>query len=154
MTFLILLFLFIFVAIVLSFVAGIFLTIQSQRSDSHQAFLKGKIPAVMPDGLYQGSVSFSQSIWKGKKFDAAKKTGINLLGDKEKYPFAFLQTKSLIDGKLDVIKLDYQQPGNPFWLKLITDEIVETEPGKFLGKVFVRIIPGMPFDLGYFRLTK
>ena len=152
--FFIILLLFIFMAIIVAVLVAILLTIQSQRTESHRLFLKGKIPTAPPDGPYQGSASFNQSLWKGKKFDAAKKSGINILQSGEKYVFTTSQTKSMIDGKLDVIRLDYRQPGNPFWLKLVTDEIVEIEPGKLLGKVFLRIIPGMPFDLGHFRLSK
>lgn len=54
----------------------------------------------------------------------------------------------------DVLKIDYAIPANPFWLRFILDEIVETEPGKLLGKVHIHLLPDLNFTLGFFTLEK
>lgn len=123
---------------------------QVQNSPNQKLFISGKVPNPLPNGLYKGSVSFKTS-WQGKKFDATSSTGLNLIDDKEKYPFKTYTGKGLQDKNLDVLKIDYNIPQNPFWLKFILDEIVETSPGKYLGKVHINFF-GFPFSVGYFRL--
>ncbi len=111
----------------------------------------------MPDGVYQGDIGRATS-WVGKKFDAQTSSGINVFNENgakvEKYPFITSTNKGVVDKNLDVIKIDYNVPENPFWLRLIADEIVEIAPNEYSGKMFVKVIPGFPFALLYFRLKK
>ena len=87
----------------------------------------------------------------------ATHTGINEFTGKdmktyEKYPFTFSIGPGSHDLK-SVIQIDYNNSINPFWLRPVLDEIVETAPGEYLGKLQLRIVPGYPFTLTYFRLT-
>lgn len=145
-----------FVLLLIAFAGLSWRSSVTQRRAEQQLFLAGKIPERMPDGLYQGSVTV-QTTWQGKKFDAKNKTGINIFEEKEKtseqYPFKTYVGKGLKDKKLDVIKIDYNVPGNLFWLRFVLDEIVQTEPGKFLGKLHFHFGP-FAFALGYFELEK
>ncbi|MBA2485351.1 MAG: hypothetical protein H0V35_04495 [Nitrospira sp.] len=106
----------------------------------------------------KGFVDGLKVSWKGKKLQAKDQAGINLFagekGDEERYPFKTDHTKGLRDPDLDVLRIDYDLSGNPFWLRPITDEIVEVEKGKYLGKVHLRILPNYPFTMGYFRLEQ
>lgn len=137
---------------------GIAVTWSTQHGELQTTFLKGKAPAELPDGPYIGTVSGYAGNWRGKEFIRSKKAGLNRFGEGDKlerlYPFALYPAKGLRDTQLDVLKLDYNVSGNPEWLKLVTDEIVEIEPGHFLGKVHLRLVPGYPFALGYFELRK
>ena len=133
------------------------MTIRTNTHPNQQIFLQGKIPQAMPNGAYTGSAEF-MGTWRGKTFDAATATGINHFEDdnsqkSDAYPFKTYVAKGIRDKNLDVIKIDYNVPQNPLWLRPILDEIVEIEPGVFLGKVNARILPGFAFSLGWFRLT-
>ena len=113
--------------------------------------------------IYAGSMVIG-----GRGMVKVNSTGINLFYDKkarhntapgssaqvERYPFKTYAGKGLRDKKLDVLKIDYNVDGNPFWLRLIVDEIVEVTPGKYLGKMHIKLIPGFPFTVLYFELKK
>ncbi|TSC66197.1 MAG: hypothetical protein CEO21_242, partial [Microgenomates group bacterium Gr01-1014_80] len=81
--------------------------------------------------------------------------GINIFkdtdGNQERYPFKTYTGKGLQDNK-EVLKIDYSANKDPWWLRFILDEIVETAPGKYLGKVHIQVLPGTGFSLGYFKL--
>ncbi|MFZ5604130.1 MAG: hypothetical protein ACOY7J_16900 [Pseudomonadota bacterium] len=76
--------------------------------------------------------------WDGKSFNATSDTTgdginrINLLAQLNWFPFKTRIEPSVIDGK-DCIYLDYEQPGNPFFIAKIRDELREVAPGLFLG---------------------
>jgi hypothetical protein len=77
--------------------------------------------------------------WDGKSFaeaTAKEGTGINRvkLGPLrfEWFPFRTRIEPSVLDGA-PCIYLDYEQPGNPFFIAKIRDEIREIHPGLFLG---------------------
>lgn len=76
--------------------------------------------------------------WDGKSFKATgEQSGeginrINLVGKFNWFPFKTYVQPSVIDGK-DCIYLDYEQPGNPFFIAKIRDELREVSPGLFLG---------------------
>ena len=127
---------------------------QVQTDHRQLLFINGTVPKDLPDGFYKGLVGGRAVSWKGKKFDAARKTGINILGDDnhEAFPFVMYVGKGITDTHLDVIKIDYSSRANTWWLRFVLDEIVEVTPGEYLGKVHLRIIPGFPFTLGYFTL--
>ncbi len=136
---------------------GFLWTWKIQHSENQKIFLSGKVPGLMPDGVYQGDIGRATS-WVGKKFDAQKNSGINTLekdGVKiERYPFKTYLGKGLHNKSTDVIKIDYNLPENPVWVRIIIDEIVEIAPNEYSGKMFVKVIPGFPFALLYFRLKK
>lgn len=52
------------------------------HSPNQRLFLSGKVPHPLPSGLYKGLVNFRTS-WQGKKFDASKSSGINLISGKK-----------------------------------------------------------------------
>lgn len=137
---------------------GSYRTLLSELSPKQEAFANGTVPLPMPDGFLKGSVAGDQGSWKGKKMDAQHHTGLNIFageqGDEERYPFRTYLAKGLHDPELDVLRIDYDLPSNPFWLRRITDEIVQVESGTYLGKVHLRILPGYPFTMGYFRLER
>lgn len=138
--------------IVTSTIAG--LSIWSASADGRPAntvFLAGRVPQPSLDGFYMGNHQ-NGSTWQGKKFDAAAQSGINVFGDNEKYSFATSNQRSLSGGP-DVLRLDYNQAGNPWWIRLITDEIVQTSDGKLQGKVYLRLGP-LTLTMTYFELQK
>lgn len=145
------------VVILAAMVFGFWRTWQVQHSENQKIFLAGSIPNPMPDGLYKGTIGKKVS-WVGKKFNASNSTGINSFdnnGQKsEKYPFNMYVDKGLADKNLTVLKIDYNITENPFWARIILDEIVQTSENTYLGKVMIKIIPRYPFALGYFNLVK
>jgi hypothetical protein len=130
-------------------------TYTTQHSPLQEKFLKGK--ASSPQGFLKGSVN-AKTNWLGKKFNKEEATGINVFAkdetQEERYKFKTYVAKGLADPSIEVLKIDYNIPGNPFWLRLILDEIVETEPGKYLGKLHLRLLPRLSFALGFFSLRK
>ena len=144
-----------------------FRTWQMKREPNQSVFAAGALPNPKPDGFYQGSVGFKTS-WLGKKFFAENSTGVNVIAVKakkksantesasevDKYPFKTYTGPGLFDQKLFVQKIDYNVKGNPFWIKWILDEIVQIGPDHYLGKMQLRIIPGLPFSVLYFELKK
>ncbi len=142
----------IIIIILLPVILGVYRNWTVQNSPNQKIFLSGKSPNPIPNGLYKGSVNFKTS-WQGKKFDPTNSSGINIIDGKDRYPFKTYTGKGLRDN-IEVLKIDYNITQNPFWLRFILDEIVETSPGKYLGKVHIKLIPGLSFSLGYFRLEK
>ncbi len=133
-------------------------TMQMEHTKDQLLFSGGTVPRPAPEGLYQGSVTGARVSWKGKKFVSATATGINVFagesGEVEKYPFKTSYEKGLRDSDLDVLAIDYNLPENPWWLRPVIDEIVAVAPDEYLGKLHIRLIPGYPFTLAYFRLKK
>ncbi|MEZ4376278.1 MAG: hypothetical protein R3B07_36070 [Polyangiaceae bacterium] len=76
--------------------------------------------------------------WRGKSFQTLDRlnqrgAGINrvlLLG--EKFPFDTFVEASAIDGK-SCIRLDYDKPENPFFIRVIRDELREVAKDLYLG---------------------
>ncbi|MDP3724391.1 MAG: hypothetical protein Q8R11_02025 [bacterium] len=139
-------------------ILGVVRTWQMERAANQKLFVGGEAPTPAPDGLYNGNVPGRKVSWLGKKFNAATQTGINVFDDGngvrgERYPFKTEEKKGVHDG-VTVLAIDYNIPENPFWLRPILDEIVQVAPDKYLGKLHVRIIPGFPFTLAYFELSK
>ncbi len=134
---------------------GLYKTYKVEHSANQDLFRNGKLPNPLPDGFYKGN-SFNGlgADWQGKVFDANKQTGINRFKNGQRYVFKTYEAQGLRDRATTVLRIDYNQPGNPWWLHFIVDEIVETSPGHYLGKVHLRIIPGLPFTLSYFELSK
>ena len=137
-------------------IGGVVRTLMMTRSEDQDLFLASTTPAPLPDGFYVGDAGTIDVPWLGKRFDRANSSGINLLSqrgqEKEAYPFRTYIGKGLRDGHMDVLKIDYDIDGNPFWLRPALDEMVQVQPGLLLGKLHYRFIPGYPFTLTFFRL--
>jgi len=135
---------------------GFYRSWKTGRAADYGAFQAGMLPSVMPEGQWRGSVpELGEVAWKGKKFLGAGK-GINVFeksGVKsEAYEFEFYKTTGI--DAAHVIRLDYGKPGNPLWLRFIVDEMVSVGENRYLGLVYLNIVPGFPFRMGYFRLEK
>lgn len=137
---------------------GLFRTMQVQNKPQQKEFLRGKVPKVLPNGFYKGTVTGLNTTWQGKKFDASRSAGINVFKEgsnkTENFPFKTSVGKGVQDTNMDVLKIDYSSNKSPWWIRYILDEVVEVSPGKYLGKVHITFIPGLPFTMGYFRLEK
>ena len=145
--------------LVLGILSGFLRTWQIQNDEREKIFLAGTVPNPVLDGLYYGAVPGHTVSWLGKKFYAAREKGINVFsdgkgGEVEQYPFVTSVGKGLHEKNLDVLKIDYDIPGNPVWLRLVVDEVVQVAPGWYLGKLEARMIPGYPFALTYFELKQ
>ena len=140
--------------LVLALAYGFYRTWKTGSLEDYDRFQQGMVPSVMPEGLWKGTaLGLGEVSWKGKKFFKSG-TGINLIGEEEKFPFLFSRAASITDSSKEVIRLDYNQPENPFWLRVIVDEMVSTAENQFLGIVYIKVIPGVPFRMGCFTLTK
>lgn len=143
-------------AVFITFFALLFY--RSQRVENSiiqkKDFSTGIFPSPLPDGSYIGFIQALETSWKGKRFEASNSSGINMIGEKEVYPFKTYKAKSLTNSNLEVLRLDYNLPQNPFWLRFITDEIVQHTLSKLTGKVYLNLIPGYPLPLGFFKLEK
>lgn len=128
-----------------------------QSTTDEKLFLSGTVPQSL-DGFYRGSTHLPKFNWLGKSFNSAKATGFNNLQEDgkvvQRYPFKTYQAKGLQDKKLAVLRIDYDLAENPWWVKKVTDEIVEVGPGRLLGKVNYQILPGFALAIGYFALEK
>lgn len=156
---LILFVLFLFLLLLFFFAFISYRHIKTQRSEAQTEYVNGKVPSPLPDDVMKGSINGPEVSWQGKKFNQKTSTGINVFKQKdgtikELYPFKTYVGKGAVDTQLDTLKIDYDIPENPFWLRFILDEVVEVTPGKYLGKVFLRLSPNVSFALGYFRLEK
>jgi hypothetical protein len=147
------------IAIILIFFTTLaYFHIRTQQNELQKKFLAGKVPSPLPNGLYKGTVGGKEISWKGKKFDREHCSGINLFkaenSTTENYPFKTVVGAGAVDKNIQVLKIDYNQPGNSFFLKHVLDEVVEVSPDHFLGKLEVRILPNFYIALGYFELQK
>ena len=139
-------------------IAGFLRTLQLGFSAKDKVFEGGTVPSPAPDGFYNGSVDLKDTSWLGKKFDSANSIGINVFkradGTSEEHSaFKTYETYASHDS-VKVLAIDYDIPGNPWWLRLILDEIVQTAPDSYLGKLQIRLVPGYPFTLAFFELKK
>jgi hypothetical protein len=134
-------------------VIGMVKSYQTNKHPGNSRFKNGYYPSASLDGRYQGSWMGNQTTWQGKEFFAASKTGINNFSDGQRYKFKTYKAKSISSDK-EVLKIDYDIAGNPFWIRRIVDELVEAEPGKYQGKVYIKYLPGLTFSLTYFTLEK
>lgn len=133
---------------------GLSRTYSVEHSINQPKFVKGSVPS--PNGFYKGNeqTGIGKS-WQGKVFNQKEQTGINRFTDGEQFVFTTYRAKGLRDKNTEVLRIDYNQKENPWWLRwFIVDEIVEVKPDKYLGKVHLKLIPGMPFTLMYFELGK
>lgn len=149
-----------------------------QKSIYQKDFLRGKsnLPS---DGFYKGTplvLGIKKSNWQGKAF-ANHISGFNIFHEKgiqilsiitpfyskfsknedgtySAYNFKTYIAKGIREEDKDVIKLDYNLKENPFFIRVIMDEIVEVAKNEYMGKIHLRVFPGFYITLGYFRLRK
>jgi hypothetical protein len=141
--------------LVIFIIVGLYKTFQVEHAANQKLFLSGRLPNPSPDGFYKGNAFTGRGKdWQGKLFDRVHQTGINRFSDGQRFVFKTYQARGLRDGNLTVLRIDYNQPGNPWWLHFIVDEVVETSPGHYLGKVHLKVIPDLPFTLTYFELSQ
>ena len=132
--------------ILLIIVAGLVRTWQVEHSLNQKLFSSGSLPKSL-DGFYTGKVARLETSWVGKEFNATNSTGINRFKDgSKKYPF---KTYS----KGDSLMLDYNVQENPFYIRLIVDELTQTGRDQFLGKLHIKLL-GLSTSLGFFSLEK
>ncbi|MCE5291227.1 MAG: hypothetical protein LLG14_18595 [Nocardiaceae bacterium] len=95
--------------------------------------------------------------WDGKTLTAGDESsgvGINRIGlgvTMDWFPFATRVQPSVIDGA-DTIVLDYEQPGNPWFIRKIHDELREVAPGMFLGPAMWKRGDNDPANVLWFAL--
>jgi hypothetical protein len=107
-------------------------------------------------------VASGAAVWLGKRFDAAHQTGENVfdrrafrLGrlltpssyratwpeDSRSYralPFTTSVGPGALDPGIEVLRIDYDLPGNAPPFRRVLDELVEAEPGVYLGQALLR----------------
>lgn len=131
-------------------------TLMVQNSPGAKIFLEGDMPEKM-DGFYKGTVTGFKTDWQGKKIDSSKGMGINVFNKNgrniESFPFKIYRASGLLDN-IQVMRIDYDLPQNPLWVRFIKDEVVQTGPGKYLGKICISLLPVVNIGVGYFKLEK
>ena len=154
-----------------------FLVGQSKRQ---KQFVAGSVPSRDPDGFFNGSAYLlgnSQTPWLGKSFESENQKGFNIFtpqgtsllkvltpryklfrlnkdGNTDAYYFDTSTGSGFKDKAVNVFKLDYDSPENPFLIRIILDEMVEIAPQEFLGKVHMKVFPGYFATIGFFGLRK
>ncbi|MGH9847908.1 MAG: hypothetical protein ACREEM_55180, partial [Blastocatellia bacterium] len=156
------------VAVAVIYLLGSLATFLVERSPYQQMFVAGRAPNPLPDGFHPGEAHIlldKQTPWLGKSFDAEARTGFNIFtpigarilkvasplyqkfsvneeGNTRAYYFKTCVGKGRKDVNTGVFKLDYDLPENPFWIRAILDEVVETTPREYLGKIHLKVLPG------------
>lgn len=151
-----------------------------QNSSRQREFVAGTLPSQPPDGFYRGTAYLlggGPVPWLGKSFERDGNRGFNIFtptgaallkiltpfynlfrkngdGNTDAYYFATSTGQGFRDESIDTFKLDYDSPENPFLIRIILDEVVETAPNEFLGKVHMKVYPGYYATIGYFGLRK
>ncbi len=95
--------------------------------------------------------------WQGKTFRTlgeGRGEGLNrVLGNRFSwFRFATSVGKSRA-GDFDAVHLDYDKPENPYFIRIIKDEVREVAPGLWLGLAYVRLFGSYRLWL-YFGLAK
>jgi len=175
-------YIFLYLAIIVGwiFILGLLITFWVERSPYQRMFIEGRVPNAAPDGFYPGEAHVlfdKQTPWLGKYFDRQANIGFNIFtplgarilkflsplyqkfslndeGNTRAYYFKTYTGKGKKDTSVEVFKLDYDSPENPFWIRIILDEIVEIAPQQYLGKIHVKLLPGFYVTIGYFGLQK
>jgi hypothetical protein len=137
---------------------GFYRTWKTGRMPEHARFVAGTVPTSLPTGQWIGHADeLGKVSWVGKKFlgegkgiNAFEKDGVR----SEAYPFTLVEASSIGFGGKKILKLDYDRPENPLWLRFIVDEMVSIGENEYLGVVYINFFPGAPFRMGYFRLEK
>lgn len=156
------------------------LTFLVGQSDRQKQFVAASAPIDPPDGFYNGSAYLLGNRpvpWLGKSFESEHKKGFNIFtpkgasllkvmtplyklfkvngdGNTDANYFKTCVRRGFKDKDVSVFKRDYDSPENPFLIRIILDEMVETGPREFLGKVHMKVFPGYYATIGFFGLKK
>lgn len=149
----------IIVACVLVFLGGIgiglgyLLTVQTEDDPSQLTFQTATVPTALPNGFYKGNTFTGLGKnWQGVVFNQASHSGTNKFNDGQQYSFTMSVEDGLRDDKR-VVRLNYDQPGNTWWVHYVVEEIVQVAPNHYIGKMDIRI-SGLVFSVSYFELTQ
>jgi hypothetical protein len=151
----------IILALVLALPALIVLYLSHRTSYDvrHREFALGLVPDPPLNGPHLGTIPGVEgltSMWRGKRFDASTSTGINQLclgqSVSERFPFRTYVANGWDDADQRVLRIDYNIQANPFWLRAYADEVVETQPGHYLAKAYLRLFPGHSTAILFFEL--
>ena len=152
----------------------------SGKSHWQAKFVDGKLPDPPPDDFYKGSAYLLGNRpvpWMGKSFESANSKGFNIFtpagasllkimtpfyklfrnnadGNTDAYYFKTSTSQGFKDTRIETFKLDYDDPENPFLIRIILDEMVQLENGEYLGKVHMKVFPGYYATIGFFGLHK
>ncbi len=152
----------------------------SSQSPWQEKFVAGSLPEPPRDGFYNGSAYLLGNRpvpWLGKSFESDNNKGFNIFtpqgtsllkimtplyklfrknadGNTDAYYFATSTSQGFKDTQIETFKLDYASPENPFLIGIILDEIVQTGPQEYLGKVHMKVFPGYYATIGFFGLRK
>jgi len=150
------------------------------RSTKQEQFERGRLPSPAPNGFFSGTAYLlggGPVPWLGKSFEPEKNVGFNIFtprgasllkvmtpfyklfrmnadGNTDAYYFKTSTSQGFRDMHMQTFKLDYDSPENPFLIRIILDEIVETAPDEYLGKVHMKVFPGYRATIGFFGLHK
>ncbi len=150
------------------------------KSTRQKQFMEGKLPQSAPEGFYKGAAYLlggGPVPWLGKSFEASNDLGFNIFtlrgasllkimtpfyklfrknadGNTDAYYFKTSTSRGFRDKEIETFKLDYDSKENPFLIRIILDEIVETAPQEYLGKVHMKVFPGYYATIGFFGLRK
>ena len=132
-----------------------------KEMDGH---LKGRMLAVtaLPRwmaGFLRWFAGWSRFPWRGKSFSAhedGRGEGINrVFGDRN--PRRWFRFDTFVApsraGAFDAVQLDYDNPGNPGFIRAIKDEVREVAPGLYLGLAYF-MLRGRARLVLYFGLQK
>jgi hypothetical protein len=121
-------------------------------------FRSGHVPEPPLNGSYKGNAFTGMGeSWLGKQFDAGQNSGINNFRaqngtTEQRYSFTTSLAPGLRNKTQEVLRLNYDVSGNPLWLRFIRDEVVEIEPGHYIGKIHLKL-GFIVITIGYFRLA-
>jgi hypothetical protein len=143
-----------FVALII--VTGFVLSWMVKSSVDERAFLKGTVPDKPPVGRYLISAGGIFPSWRGKEFSTQPGIGMDLVENSGSFDRVNTFNVSMGPGlkdQISVIRMDYNRSGNPLWLRPVLQEMLQTSSGVYLGKIHVRLIPFLPFSIGYFKMN-
>lgn len=150
-----------------------------QRVTYEDSFSRGTVPSPLPTGPHKGAahVLYGAKVgWLGKTFTASEQGGgVNVFsgtgqrlaavltprykkfatqpdGTVTAYEFRTSAGPSIKNANQQVLKLDYNFDANPGLIRVIFDEVVQIDPGRLLGKIYLQLLPGWFLTLGYFAL--
>lgn len=146
-----------FILVIVSLSAYLALsTSRVQRQPLQEEFLSGSADLPLP-GAYRGQTNLPLPAWRGKSFQTGTPGGTNYFSQNgaimRLYPFIADTAPGLRDHDISVIRLDYNQAANPWYVRVfLVEEIVRTSENNYLGKTHIRILPSLAFTLDFFTL--
>jgi hypothetical protein len=126
--------------------------------------LRGRMLAVrgagpMVGGWLRALAGWRRFPWRGKSFKRLaddRGEGINRVFS-DSNPRRWFRFETYVGpsraGNFDAVQLDYDNPGNPFFIRAIKDEVRQVADGLFLGQAYVVTASRMRLVL-YFGLSK